>query len=109
MTSTRPSRLRLTIAALLRPLAAATLGLPLRRGVGLNRQGMDFTAHACAEARIDELVALDQALALEQLRHDQCLEVSPVAADLEMLAVETVGDELAEILGIDHGEIRAAR
>src|SRR5712691_4354774 len=47
----------------------------------MHRQRVDLAAHALAERRIDELVALHWALAAERLAHDQSLEMLTVAHD----------------------------
>src|SRR6266702_3111633 len=44
-----------------------------------HRQRVDLLAHPIAERRVDELVALDPALAAEGLAHDQGLEMLTVA------------------------------
>src|SRR5882672_6860875 len=60
--------------------------VPLVRRQGLHRQGVDLFAHAVAQRRVDQLVALDAALAGERARHDQRLEVLPIAGHLDVLA-----------------------
>src|SRR5258706_2484698 len=58
------------------------------RRQGLHRQRVDFLAHAIAQRLVDQLVALHTVLALEGGRHDQRLEMLPVAAHLDAFAGE---------------------
>ena len=53
---------------------------------------MNFLAHAIAERRIDQLVALDAAFAGELRRDDHGLEVLAVADHFEVLAGEPALD-----------------
>src|SRR6185503_16770332 len=61
--------------------ALAALRRPLRGSKRHHRERVDFLAHAIAERRVDELVPLHAALALERRAHDQRLEMLAVAGD----------------------------
>jgi len=64
------------------------LGSPLGRGVRLHRQRMHFIGmHLLAQRGIDQLVALDQALALEGRRHDRRKPVAAIAFERAMLSL----------------------
>src|SRR5689334_588858 len=63
---------------------------------------VDFLAHALAERRIDELVALDAAPAGELRGDDERLEVLPVADHFHVLAGEPVLDPLLHALWRHH-------
>src|SRR5712692_1237633 len=71
------------------PVMRSLSSLPLLRGERAHRQRVDFFAHALAERRVHELVALHAAAAGEGARYDQRLEVLPVARDLDVLAGES--------------------
>ena len=59
---------------------------------GFHRQRVDFFAHAVAQRRVDELVALDQALAGERGRDDDGGEVLAVAFHFKVAAFESGGE-----------------
>src|SRR5689334_14474008 len=89
--SARPPRMR-----------SLSIGAPFLGRERAHRQRVDLFAHALAERGIDELMALHAALPGELRRHDERLEMLPVADDLDVLAGEAVGDALANALRIDH-------
>ena len=60
---------------------------------------MDLLAHSIAQRRVDALVARHARAALELGRHDGGEEVPPVAFDLEVLAGQAGGDEVAHFVG----------
>src|SRR5262245_31438355 len=66
--------------------------LPFLGRQRLHRERVDFRAHAIAECRVNELVALHAALTGERGGNDERLEVLAVAAHLEVLAGEAGGD-----------------
>src|SRR5450830_932579 len=70
----------------------ASLALVFFRGQRLHRQRVDFLAHAVAQGRVHQLVALDRALAGECGRDDDGLEVLAVAFHLQVGAFEAGGD-----------------
>src|SRR5438132_6900058 len=59
-------------------------GAPLLRRERAHRQRVDLLAHAIAERRIDELVALHAAAPGKFVGDDQCLEMLAVAHHLDM-------------------------
>jgi hypothetical protein len=64
---------------------------------------VDLPAHAWAEARVDHLVPLQRALALELARNDDGLEVRVVVrADVDVRAWQAGQDQLFHLVGI-HG------
>src|SRR3954464_7374254 len=69
-----------------RPPAMRSLStaLPLFRRQRAHRQSMDLLAHAIAQRPIHELVALHAALAGEGARHNERLEMLPVANHLDV-------------------------
>lgn len=60
---------------------------------------MDLRLHAIAQRGVDQLVARDQALALEGGADDHRVEVRAVALHVEVFARESVGNVLADLLG----------
>jgi hypothetical protein len=60
---------------------------------------VDFLAHAIAKRSINDLMALHQALAFEERRNDQRLEVLTVTAHLKHRALEARGDVTPDIVG----------
>src|SRR6266705_4173157 len=69
---------------------------------GAHRQRVDLLAHPIAERRVDELVALDRALAAERLAHDQGLEMLTVAQDPHPGALKPLFDMALDLFGSDH-------
>src|SRR6266481_5895894 len=61
---------------------------PLLRRQRAHRQRVDFLAHALAERRVDQLMALHAAPSRELAGHDQRLEMLAVADHFHMLAGE---------------------
>src|SRR5438034_3476780 len=66
--------------------------LPLRGREGAHRQRVDLLAHALAQGRVHELVALHAAAPGKLFRHDERLEVLAVAQDFDVLAGEPALD-----------------
>src|SRR5450830_894225 len=64
------------------------LSLEFFRCQGFHRQRVDFFAHAVAQRRVDDLVALNQTLAGKLRRNDHGLEVLAIALHFEVGAVE---------------------
>src|SRR5512138_3709639 len=83
-------------------MRSLSTGAPLLRRQGAHGKRVDFLAHALAERRVDELMALHAAAPVELRRDDQRLEVLPVADDLDVLAGEPVLDALLDAFGGDH-------
>src|SRR5689334_23300290 len=79
-----------------------TLGIPLGGRKRAHRQRVDFLAHAVAEGRVDQLVALDAALAVESGGDDQRLEMLAVANDLDALGGELRFDSGLDAFGRNH-------
>src|ERR1044072_6015985 len=77
-------------------MRSLSIRAPLLRRQGTHREGVDFLAHAIAERRIDELVALHAVAAGELIRDHQRLEVLAVADHLDMLAGERGLDRLLD-------------
>src|SRR6266540_6956783 len=82
------------------------MSLSIRRHLfgreGAHRQRVDLLAHPIAEHCVDELVALDRALAAEGLAHDQGLEMLTVAQDPYPGALKPLFDMALHLLGSDH-------
>ena len=68
------------------------LSLVFFRGERFHRQRVDLFAHAVAQRGVDDLVALDRALAREGRRDDDGLEVLAIAFDFEVGAFEAGGN-----------------
>src|SRR5438445_11684553 len=81
--SGRPPRMR-----------SLSTGAPFLRREGAHRQRVDLFAHALAERRIDQLVALHAAAAGEFGGDDERLEMLAVARHLDVLAGEPGRDPL---------------
>lgn len=69
-------------------ILSLSTAFPFVRRQRLHRQRVDLLAHAIAERRIDELVALHPVAAGKLGRHDERLEMLAVAHHLDMLAAE---------------------
>src|SRR3954471_7622649 len=79
------------------------LGRPLGWGQRAHRERMDLVrVHSRTERGIDQLVALDRALALECGGDDDGRPMAAVAFHLHVLAWEAVGDDRAQFVG-GHG------
>ena len=77
--------------------------LSTRRFLGgerLHRQRVDLLAHALAERRIHELVALHPALAAERLADDERLEMLSVARDAHLAALQPFLDVALDLLRV---------
>ena len=72
-------------------------GVPLGGGERLHRQRVDLLAHSIAQRRIDALVSLHPAGALERGGDDGGEEVPAVAFDLQVLASQPGGDEILRL------------
>src|SRR5688572_10465248 len=70
-----------------------------------HRQGVDLLAHALAERRVHQLVALHAALSRESRGHHQRLEVLAVADYFHALAGEPRADALLDAVGGHHGQV----
>src|SRR5256885_4217307 len=77
-------------------------GAPLLGRERAHRQRVDFLAHALAERRVHELVALHAVAPGELGRDDQRLEVLAVAQDFEVRAGEARPDALLDAFGRAH-------
>src|SRR5688572_32617177 len=84
-------------------MRSLSTGFPLLRRQGAHRQRMDLLAHALAQRRVHQLVALHVAAAGELARDDQRLEVLPVARYFDMLAGEAAFDARLDAFRCDHG------
>src|SRR6266436_2287698 len=79
--------------------------LSIRRlfgGERAHRQRVDLPAHAFPERSIDELMALDPALAAERLAHDERLEMLSVADDAHLAALQSFFDVALNLLRCHH-------
>src|SRR5713101_8856468 len=86
------------------------MSLSIRRFLGgecAHRQRMNLPAHALPERRIDELMALDPALAAERFAHDQRLEMLSVAHDAHRAALQPLLDVASNLLRRHHASARA--
>src|SRR5512146_691377 len=83
-------------------MRSLSTGAPLLRRQGAHRQRVDLLAHSAAERAVHELVALHPAAAFALARHDQSLEVLPVARDLEVLAREARRNALLDAFRRHH-------
>lgn len=63
---------------------------------------MDFLAHAVAERRVNQLVALHPIAALERPADDHRLEMLAIANDFEVLAGEPAADSLLHAFWRNH-------
>src|SRR5579859_3633681 len=88
-------------------MRSLSTGLPLLWRHGAHRQRVDLPAHPVTERTVHELVALHPVAALELARHDQGLEMLPVARDLEVLALQACRDALLDALSAHHRSIPA--
>src|SRR5262245_675534 len=77
------------------------------RGERAHRQRVDLLAHALAERGVDELVALDAALAAKRLADDERLEMLAVACDAHLAARQSLLDVAADVLGGHHASASA--
>src|SRR5438128_2491918 len=89
--SGRPPRMR-----------SLSTGAPFLRREGAHRQRVDLFAHALAERRIDQLVALHAAAAGEFGGDDERLEMLAVARHLDVLAGEPGRDPLLDAFRRNH-------
>src|SRR5207237_10577903 len=92
--SARPPRMR--------SLSTRTPFLRRERAHG---KGVDFLAHALAERRVDELMALHAAAPGGLGGHDQRLEMLPVADHLHVLAREPRPAALLDALRLHHDQV----
>src|SRR5689334_20769063 len=76
---------------------------PFLGGKGLHRQRVDLLAHALAERRVHQLVALHATEPREFGAHDDRLEMRAVAAHLEVRAREAGADRGLDGARFDHG------
>src|SRR5258706_6712149 len=84
------------------PVITSLSTLPLFGCERLHRERVDLRAHAVAERRVDELVALHAALAGEGGGNDERLKMLAVAAHFEMLAGEAGLDAAFDAVRRDH-------
>src|SRR5258706_227175 len=68
--------------------SSLSIGAPFLRRERLHRQRVDFLAHAIAQGRVDQLVALHAAPAFELARNDDRLEMLAIAGHFDVLARE---------------------
>src|SRR5205085_3557031 len=83
-------------------MRSLSTGAPLFRGERAHGKGVDLLAHALAQRRIDELVALHAISAGELRRHDEGLKMLAVAGDFDALAGERALDALLDAFWRDH-------
>src|SRR5437764_1265692 len=83
-------------------MRSLSTGFPLLRRQRAHRQRVDFLAHALAERRIDELVALHAIASGELAGNDQRLEVLAIADDFDVLAGKSCLDAVLDALRSDH-------
>jgi len=86
------------------------MSLSIRRFLGgerAHRQRMNLPAQALPERRIDELMALDPALAAERFAHDERLEMLSVARNAHFAALQPFFDVALNLLGRHHASARA--
>jgi hypothetical protein len=69
----------------------------------MHRQRVNLLAHSIAQGGIDLLVPGHARLAGKGVGHDRGKKMPAVAFDLEVLAAQAGGDELADLLGCGLG------
>src|SRR6266404_5757838 len=86
-------------------MRSLSTGAPLLRCERAHRQRVDLLAHAIAERRIDELVALHAAAPGELVGNDQRQEMLAVAHHLDVLAGKRGRDRLLDAFRRHHQDL----
>src|SRR5258706_12217276 len=83
-------------------MRSLSTGAPFLRRQRAHRERVDLLAHAIAERRIDQLMALHTGAPGELRRDDERLEMLAVAHDFDMLAGEPGLNALLDAFRCDH-------